>query len=309
MAGPIVCIGGSFVDELFYMESEILPATTNFVTASKTAGGVGRNIAHQLALLNVPVELISVFGNDVDGDWLKAISAEAGIQMEASLTIDGLSGKYTAIIEKNGTLFTGFITNHLTRLLTPDHLEASKDLIKTASWIIADTNLSTESLQWLLTFSKQARIPLIIEPVAVPPALKLKTIDLEGLYLITPNEDELPAICSEKALTREQQVNELLARGVKFIWLHKGKEGSTLYSFNGTITLEAPPVGVLDSNGAGDASVSGFVLAKHLGMEDIDCLKLAHTLSSEVLQVKGAISKNLDQKKLLSLVSKYYPVK
>jgi len=42
-------------------------------------------------------------------------------------------------------------------------------------------------------------------------------------------------------------------------------------------------------------------------MEDIDCLKLAHTLSSQVLQVKGAVAKDLDQIKLLSLLSKYYP--
>lgn len=309
MTGPVVCIGASFVDELFYVEGELLPATTNFVTVNKTAGGVGRNIAHQLALLNVPVELVSVFGNDSDGDWLKDVSTKAGVKLEGSLTIEGFSGKYTAIMKKDGTLFTGFLTNHLTRLLTPEHLGDRKELLKNASWIIADTNLSTESIQWLLTFSRQAGIPLIIEPVAVPPALKLKTIELEGLYLITPNEDELPAICSEKALTRADQVNELFARGVKFIWLHNGKEGSTLYSYERTITLEAASVEVLDSNGAGDASVSGFILGKYMGMEDLDCLKLAHTLSSEVLRVKGAISKNLDQKKLLSLVSKYYPNK
>jgi len=309
MPGPVVCIGASFVDELFYLEGDLLTATTNFVTVNKTAGGVGRNIAHQLALLDVPVELISVFGNDGDGNWLKEVSVKAGVKLEASLTIDGFSGKYTAIINKDGTLFTGFLTNHLTRLLAPDHLENRKALLKRASWIIVDTNVSTESIQWLLTFSKQTGVPLIIEPVAVPPALKLKTIELDGLNLITPNEDELPAICTDKALTREQQVKELLGRGVQVIWLHNGKEGSTLYSYNRTITLEAPLVDVLDSTGAGDASLSGFILGKYLDMEDFDCLKLAHTLSSEVLLVKGAISENLDQNRLLSLVSKYYPVK
>ena len=40
-------------------------------SVTKTAGGVSRNIAHQLALLGVDVQLISVFGNDSDGDWLK----------------------------------------------------------------------------------------------------------------------------------------------------------------------------------------------------------------------------------------------
>jgi len=307
MPGPVVCIGGSLVDELFYMEGEILPATTNFVSVSKTAGGVSRNIAHQLALLNVPVELISVFGNDGDGVWLKEVSTKAGVSLDASLTIDRSSGKYTAIIEKNGTLFTGFLTNHLTQVLAPEHLEERKDLLKTASWIIADTNVSAGTLQWLLTFSKQAGVPLIIEPVAVPPALKLKTIELDGLYLITPNEDELPAICSEKAFTREDQVNELFQRGVRFIWLHNGKAGSTLYSNNRVITLAAVPVEVVDSNGAGDAALAGYIMGKYLGMEDIDCLKLAHTLSSQVLQVKGAVAKDLDQIKLLSLLSKFYP--
>jgi pseudouridine kinase len=135
----------------------------------------------------------------------------------------------------------------------------------------------------------------------------LKTIELDGLYLITPNEDELPAICSEKAFTREDQVNELFQRGVSFIWLHNGKAGSTLYSNNRVITLAAVPVEVVDSNGAGDASLAGYIMGKYLGMEDIDCLKLAHTLSSQVLQVKGAVAKDLDQIKLLSLLSKYYP--
>ena len=309
MPGEVACIGGSFVDELFYTTHEILLATTNLATVTKTAGGVSRNIAHQLALLNVPVQLISVFGNDRDGAWLKEISSEAGVNLEASLTIDGFSGKYTGIINKDGTLFTGILTNQLTQLITPEHLELHKELLGAASWILADTNTSTESIEWLLIFSKQTGIPLIIEPVSVPPAAKLKRIELKGLYLITPNEDELPALCSEKALTREQQVGELLSRGARFVWLHNGKEGSVLYSASGAITLEAPPVEVIDCTGAGDASVSGFILGKQLGMEDIDCLKLAHTLSLEVLKEKGAISKQLDQKKLLSLVSKYYPHK
>jgi len=44
-----------------------------------------------------------------------------------------------------------------------------------------------------------------------------------------------------------------------------------------------------------------------LGKEEVDCLKLAHTLSAEILQVNGAIATHLNQEKLLTLVSKYYP--
>ena len=194
-------------------------------------------------------------------------------------------------------------------MITPEHLELHKDLLKTASWLLADTNIPVESIEWLLDFCSLTSIPFIVEPVSVPPARKLKGVDLNGLYLITPNEDELPALCSEKAVTTEQQVDELLDRGVQFIWLHHGKQGSAFYSKEKTIVLAAAAVDVLDCTGAGDASVSGFILGKYLGMEDLDSLKIAHTLSSEILGVNGAVSKDLDQQKLLSLVSKYYPNK
>ena len=309
MTAPVVCLGASFVDELFYAADEILPATTTVAVASRTAGGVSRNIAHQLALLEVPVQLISVFGSDGDGDFLKEVCKSVGVALDASLTIEGSSGKYTAIINKDGSLYAGLLTNQVTHLITPGHLELHRDLLKRASLILADTNMSTESIEWLLAFSRREQIPFIIEPVSVPPARKLKGVDLSGLYLITPNEDELPALCSQEALTREEHVDELFRRGAQFIWLHNGKQGSEFYSQHGTIVLEATSVAVIDSTGAGDAAVAGFILGKYLGMEDVGCLKLAHTLASETLRVKGAVSQNLEKQKLLDLVSKYYPDK
>src|SRR5688572_14480430 len=309
MSGPVVCIGASFVDELFHTVDEILHATTTMATVSKTAGGVSRNIAHQLALLGVPVQLISVFGNDGDGDWLKEICTTSGVKLDASLTVNDFSGRYTGILNPDGSLFAAFLTNPVNHWLTPEHLERHRDILTTASWILADTNTSIEAIEWLCAFSRKEIIPFIIEPVSVPPAKKLREADLNGLYLITPNEDELQALCSEKAITTEQQVDELFGRGVQVVWLHDGKQGSAFYSKGKTITLPATPVDVLDCTGAGDASVSAFILGKYLGMEDLDCLKLAHTLSSEILQVNGAVSKSVDQQKLLSLVTKYYPVK
>src|ERR1043165_5250252 len=114
MSKPVICIGAAFVDELFHMKEEMIPATTVEASINKTVGGVARNIAHQLALLGVDVQLISVFGNDSDGDWLKQSCSTAGVKLEASMTIDGLSGKYTGILNLDGSLFTAFLTNAAT---------------------------------------------------------------------------------------------------------------------------------------------------------------------------------------------------
>ena len=119
MPKPVICIGAAFVDELFHMKEEMIVASTVPASVAKTAGGVSRNIAHQLALLGIEVRLISVFGNDSDGDWLKQTCTNAGVKIEASITKEGLSGKYTGILNLDGSLFTAFLTNAATGLITP----------------------------------------------------------------------------------------------------------------------------------------------------------------------------------------------
>lgn len=307
MSRPVICIGAALVDELFHATGELLLSTTTDATVTKTAGGVSRNIAHQLALLGVPVQLITAVGNDSDGDWLKRVCTSAGVSLDATITRNGLSGKYTGILNVDGSLYTAFLTNAANHLITPQHLEKHIDLLKTASYLLADANINVDTAEWLLSFSNETGIPFVIEPVSIPPARKYKDANLSGLHLITPNEDELPVLCSEKAFFTQQQVEELLSRGVQNIWLHNGKHGSALYNKEKSISLNAPSIEVVDCTGAGDGSLSGYILAKHLGKSDIDCLKLAHTLSAEILQVNGAIATHLTQEKLLGLVSKYYP--
>jgi pseudouridine kinase len=307
MSKPVICIGASLVDELMHLSSEILLATTNEATVSKTPGGVGRNIAHQLAILGVPVQLISVFGNDSDGDWLKEGCKKAHVKTDASITIDGSTGKYTGILKEDGSLYSAFLLNPALHMITPQHLEKNKELLATASYLLADANLEKNTFQWLVDFSKASGVPLILEPVSVPPASKFRDVDMDGLYMITPNEDELPVLCQKPAFFTQQQIEELLGRGIKNIWLHNGKYGSALYNSEKAITLHAPTIEVKDCTGAGDGSLSGFIFGKHHGREDLECLKLAHTLSAEILQVNGAIARHLDEEKLLSLVSKYYP--
>lgn len=307
MPKPVICIGAAFVDEIFHMKEEMIVGSTVPASVTKTAGGVSRNIAHQLALFGIEVQLISVFGNDGDGDWLKQICQAAGVRLDASITKEGLSGKYTAILNTDGSLFTGFLTNAATNLITPQHLENHKALLNTASYLLVDANIAANTGEWLLAFSNETGIPLILEPVSVPPARKFKDINLKGLHMVTPNEDELPVLCSEKALFTQHQIEELIGKGVENVWLHNGKLGSAIYSKERSITLHAPEIDIVDCTGAGDGSLSGFILGKTLGKDDETCLKIAHTLSAEILQVNGAIATHLSREQLLDLVSKYYP--
>lgn len=307
MAKPVVCIGGALVDELYYVRQPMQLATTNISTMEQRAGGVCRNLAHQLALFGVPVELVSVFGDDVQGNWLKHICESVGIGLAASVFAPaGNTGKYTGIIDADGSLFTALLTNGSGQLVTPSHLHRHEALLSSASYLLADTNLTAETLQWLINFGNLHNVPLIIEPVSVPPAEKLAALDLAGVYMITPNEDELPAICQPHVPAREQQIGQLLDRGVQNVLLHTGAQGSVWYKARTSMTLHAPLVNIKDCTGAGDALLAGWVLGKWLDKTDVECLKMAHTLAAEVLQVKGAIATNLNLRLLFESVEKYF---
>lgn len=307
MSKPIICIGAALVDELFHTWEPILNATTNNAKVSRTPGGVARNIAQQLSLLDVPVQLISVFGNDADGDWLKQRCLEAGIRLEGSLFLNLPSGRYTGILRPDGSLYTAFLTRGATHLITPEHLEGKAELLRQASYILACANVEPAAIEWLLRFCRKEGIPFVIEPVSVPPARKLAGMDLTGLDMITPNEDELPVLCEGDFASVRDYADELLSRGVNKVWLHNGSRGSTIFTHEGDITLHASKIEVVDCTGAGDGSVAGFLLGKHMGRSDTESLRIAHTLAMEILQVEGANVPHLDRKTLLERVSVYYP--
>ena len=306
MNKPVICIGAALVDELFHARETMLMHTTNEVSATRTAGGVSRNIGHQLSLLDIPVQLISVFGNDADGEWLKKVCTDTGMRLDASITAPVPTGKYTAIINNDGSMFTALLTNAALHLITPEYLQRNETLLSEAAYVLVDANISVESINWLIHFTNIHKIRMIIEPVSVPPAKKIAAANFDGLYLITPNEDELPALCSEAATTTEEQIKELLDKGIQYIWLHQGVDGSALYKKTETLKLNAPNANVVDCTGAGDGSVSGFILSKYFGKDNLNSLRTAHTLSAEILQVKGAIATHLNQEKLLQMVTKYY---
>ncbi len=306
MSKPVICIGAALMDVLYHAHEPMLMHTTNEVSQTRTAGGVARNIAHQLSLLDIPVQLISVFGKDNDGDWLKQVCKDAGIKLDASIMDASVTGKYTALIDKDGSMFTALLTNAALQLITPEYLQQHETLLNTAAYVLVDANISVESMNWLIRFTNLNSIRMIVEPVSVPPAKKIAACNFEGLYLITPNEDELPSLCSAAAASTEEQVQELLDKGIQYVWLHKGKLGSALYKKTETLQLNAPMANVIDCTGAGDGSVSGFILSKYFGKDNLNSLRTAHTLSAEILQVHGAIATHLNQEKLLNSVSKYY---
>lgn len=290
----IICIGASLVDETFTCTTTPLRGTSNPARYDRSPGGVSRNIAHHLASLELFVELISQFGNDSDGKWLMEQCTVAGIEIKHSLFNDSNTGKYVALLSPDGELFTGAASSDFEELITPQFLASNSVLLKKAAIIQFDCNLSTESINWLLTFCSRENIASIIEPVSIVKASRLLGADLNNVLLITPNIDELMALTEGVETNNpDRLINLLLEKGVKNVWLRNGKNGSTIYSTNYKFNLPAYETNVIDITGAGDAALAGWVFAFMNNKKQEDCLRYGHAMASLILQVTGAIHHEL----------------
>src|SRR5580765_7935847 len=197
----VIVIGGANVDIKGRASEKILGHTSNPGEVTISAGGVARNIAENLARLEVPVALLTVLGDDDNGRLLREATATAGVDQSLILTGPERTGSYLAILNRGGELQSALNDMRAIDWLKVGDLEAMAERLKSAAMLVADCNIGVACLEWLCHFSVAHGVRLLIEPVSVPKAKKLLRFTRERpVYAITPNLQQL------ETLTRENDV-------------------------------------------------------------------------------------------------------
>jgi sugar/nucleoside kinase (ribokinase family) len=241
----VVVVGGANVDVKARTANALVTGTSNPGTVVRTPGGVGRNVAENLARLGSRVALVSTVGSDPDGDWLLEETAAAGVDVSPVLR-GGRTGRYVAVLDAGGELVVGVSDMAATDALGPEVLD--HDLLRSADLVVVDGNLPATTVDAVLALG----VRVVIDPVSVAKAERISPL-LSGnrpVYAITPNEDELAALGGS--------VERLHARGVEVVWVRRGAAGSLLSTAEGVVELMAPAATPVDVTGAGDAMLAAF---------------------------------------------------
>ncbi len=306
MNKSVLCIGATLVDELYFCEQHCIPNTSNPATKTTSIGGVISNIAQHLGLLHLQPSLLTALGSDADADFIIKNLNQKGITLDQSIIADTSTGKYVSILHPDGSLVVAVCQDISNSYLTPAYLATKADYIKTFDLLIIDTNIPAESIQWLIDFAKSHQQKLIIEPVSIAKGSKLAPLNLDGVFMITPNEDELIAIANINSTNETALVESLFHRGVQQVWVRKGNKGSVMHSITQSLDLGVPKINTIDSTGAGDAALAGWVFGYLKEENETTCLHLAHTLALEVIQTKGAVVQTINSDNLYRIKNTYY---
>jgi pseudouridine kinase len=255
MVTDVLVVGGMNMDTLARISGDTVPASSNPGVTTTAPGGVGRNVAENLAWLGSPVRLVGVVGDDAAGTALLEQLAVLDVDLTGvRRSSDCATGTYTAVLDHDGGLVIGVADMAATDSLSPD--DVGERNVHGASWMVLDGNLRTDTIAHCLELAELHDVPVVLDPVGVAKATRLGR--LPGLHTFTPNHDELTAWAGTDDV--EAALAHAHREGIDVVWLREGAAGSTLHVGDGETTrLRLPPAEVVDVTGAGDAMLAAYV--------------------------------------------------
>ncbi len=307
----VVVVGGANMDIKARSAARAVPGTSNPGRAAMSPGGVGRNIAENLARLGTRVYLVAAVGRDPLGDMLIRETADAGVHLDHVYRTATATGTYTAVLDRDGELVVAVSDMAATAELGPAQVDAARDVICSAELLVLDGNLAAETLSYARNLAASAGVRTVIEPVSVPKAAMLAAIPglfdrAHPVYLITPNRDEVTALTGLPAGSDTElraAAAALHASGVTYVWIRLGAAGSLLSGPNGAHRIPAGRAAVVDVTGAGDALLGAFCHALLGGADPIDAARFGHAAAALTIASEETVRRDLTPRLVASALA------
>jgi len=300
---PVLVIGAACVDIVGVLKGEMQTGTSNPAQIRTSCGGVGRNVAENLARLGQAVNLLTVVGEDQNGDHLIKTIAEAGVNVEAiKRTSLHPTGTYLGVVNTSGELQMALDDMRAMTLLSPDYLRQNEHLFRQASLLFLDANLPKESLRTAMSLAKAAHLPVCADPTSSGLAVKLKPY-LKKLRMVTPNSAEA-AILTDQAFntTRRREVlqaaKHLVSQGVDIVIVSMAAFGVCYATSETSGYIPAIQTKIVDPIGAGDAMTATVLFALLNDMPVDDAVRLGVSAASLTLRHRGTVVPDLSLEEL-----------
>lgn len=288
----VVVVGGANTDVVGMPDGVLLAHDSNPGHVRTSAGGVGRNIAENMARLGAAVHLVTAFGCDAASGELAASCRVAGVDVSSSVVSSDLPGaRYLAIMDRERDLAVAVNDMRVLETLRPAAMAESgrASLLASAAMVVADCNLPAETLLWL---AEHVSVPLVVDPVSAPKAPRVA--------VLLPRLAAVKASCLEAGalLGREvggldaarEAAEDLVAAGVGVAFVTCGPAGTAWAAAGRSGALPAPGVAVAITNGAGDAFCAGAAYALLAGADAEAAAFLGTAVSALTLTDEETVS-------------------
>ncbi|MFA7588819.1 MAG: PfkB family carbohydrate kinase [Acholeplasmataceae bacterium] len=287
----VVVIGASVIDIIAYPNQNLNLKDSNPGSVFQTHGGVGRNIAENLARLKLNPTLLTAIGNDEFGKALTKKGTEQGIKFVYNKITK--TPTYLAILDQDRDLHVAVFDADGINNIDVAFLKKQQTIIDQADLLVIETNLADDVLAYLFSLKKD----IYVDAISTKKALKLKPYlkQVKGLKM---NEYEAAILSNNNLNPAEYFINQ----GVKEVYITMGSKGS-LMAIKDSLNYQKPnSLKVINATGAGDAYLAGIIYAK---ANNLNPIKTATATSISALLSENTVSEKLSPNYINEIIKEY----
>lgn len=296
-------IGACNIDVAGIPFTKLIDKDSNPGRVSFSMGGVSRNIAENLRRLDINVELLTIFADDVYGELLKKNCLDLGIKIGNSISIPNTTtATYVYIADSDKDMKLAISDMEIYKNITPSLLESRKESLEKSKVIVIDTCLELETIEYLLS---NIKVPIFVDLVSVSRGMKVKDI-IGKFHTIKPNRYEAEVLSDIKINNEKDLIaasDFFIEKGVKQVFISLGSNG--VYYNNGIEKGLLPPYEseVVNTTGAGDSFMAGIVYGFLNDCSIIDSAKIASAAASICVSSIETISKTMSYEKVEKIMN------
>lgn len=291
----VALIGAANVDIQGFSSNPIIYKDSNPGRIEFCPGGVSRNIAENLARLEIKTELISALGDDPNGSLILNSCRTCGIGSDNSLLVPNtVSSVYLAIMDSSKDMALALSDMTISDNISIRFLESRSKILKNSHSIVFDTCLKTEVMDYILSnFSDK---PIYVDPVSVGKAKALKPL-IGKIHTLKMNKLEAEFLSGIKIYNKSELKKSALwfiDQGVKRVFITLGSEG--VYYRDSQIYGSYKPVEaeIKNATGAGDAFMAGLVFGSLKSYDTEKIVRFASGVSLAALSGEDTVNPKIN---------------
>ncbi len=251
-------------------------------------GGVGHNIAHNMCLLDMKVQMLTAIGGDIWANQIEHSCLTAGIGLKYALHEANMrTSTYLFISGPDGDMQLAVCDTDIAKFISPEYIEANLKLLNDAALVVFDGNLTQDSIACL---TEVCTAPLFADPVSVTKAQKLKPF-LSRIHTIKPNALEAAALTGESS--PEDAAKALVRAGVGNAFVSDGGRGMAVCCGERAVRVPCCRAELINATGGGDAAMAALCRSFYDGRRPEEAARYALAAGAIAVESEETISPKL----------------
>ena len=292
---PIVVVGNVFVDFKGFPEGAYLPAGRNAGRVEIVHGGVGRNVAEDIANVGIPPRFVSMVDNTAQGaEVLRNLQGRRVDTKYVSVVPDGM-GIWLAVMDHTGDV-VGSISKWPKMDAMLKQLEEQGDKIfEDATSLVIEIDIDQEVAEAACRFAEKHGVPVYALVANMSIALQRRDLIQKTSCFICNQQEAgifFMADFSELGLAEmaEELQRRIQAAGLQAMVVTMGALGAVWAEADGQYGVcPAVPVQVCDTSGAGDAFCAGVSVGLSYGKSLQEACEIGSRLASATITVPESV--------------------